>query len=108
MDNREEFETFYRKRTGCRAEYMVRQRTEFGYRDPHMETHYHLWLVRDAYAVLRQVMTHKRTSDQGVTLGFSSARAASRFMEMVARISRKCDGNHGGAPCDDPECWTRD
>lgn len=20
----------------------------------------------------------------------------------------KCDGNHGGPPCADPECWTRD
>lgn len=20
----------------------------------------------------------------------------------------KCDGNHGGPPCDDPECWARE
>jgi len=27
--------------------------------------------------------------------------------EADRRAAWKCDGNHGGAPCDDPECWAR-
>lgn len=31
--------------------------------------------------------------------------------EIAARLAAlkiRCDGNHGGPPCDDPECWARE
>jgi len=39
-----------------------------------------------------------------------------RFVEIAARLRAlapkaaqdKCDGNHGGPPCADPECWSKE
>lgn len=40
-----------------------------------------------------------RASNEGDTFTF--------ILQAIKPAYRKCDGNHGGSPCEDPDCWQK-
>jgi len=66
-------------------------------------------LERKALDACRRALAPKAAQDLTADDQAMMQRALHRSAERIApkAAQDKCDGNHGGPPCADPECWAR-